>query len=1404
MYVPHSVIEYWEVYTVGAKGIGEEVAIPFVHTVQLKGLGRNLIPLQATFDDAAMVNVIDSALFAIIRKQLTGVTTSNKVLRMANGTLVPSGGAWTGQVVIGNAKAEGTFEVFPCGGAWEMLFGKPMLHAFNASHEYVGDTVTLQSEGTAYVLENTNVPKVTGAEGLQETKVAVASVSNLGEHFGVSPLRQRQAPDFVTCCSVDQASPSTPDLNEAGPDISPETHIARALKKRIRRKQQRQRQQQRKLVAAALHTLWDRLEMTADPGTKAVTRKVRHLRGTRDLLQKSQLRRWTRSRWDFGCAETTNEETRTEVEEDRGDVELPETEPCRKATVEDCLDEETFAEGVRISKVAVAPTSNPGAHKCAAPLKQRQVVNEIYPKHTDDHFEKNTPVLSVEEVEHSLEGMAPGAEQPEIAIDADQSIFTWTTDAFKTERIAEIVRLIKIGDDISPEERTVVEDLIKEFPDIFALSVSEVKHIPGATHRLEIPEGTTFNTKIKQRAMSPPQTAYFSNALDIMLEAGICAPIAAKDVKCVSPITLATKAHTSGGMTIDELRQRLNEECEHTGITPPFTGPSDAKPLPAREADTSPPKWRVCTNYMRLNEVTHVLQMPQGDIRTKQQALSGHRWISMFDFAAGLYAIEIAEESRPYTAFYVEGRGYFVYCRMPFSLTGAPSCFNEVTARALHGLVGTLIQLFVDDGAMAGDVFPDKLANLRTFFTRCREESLSLSPQKTKLFMTEVVFAGERVGSKGIQADLTKLTAVVNWETPTTIQNLEAFLGLTGYFRPLIKNYSLLEKPLKDLANTLIVPKTGGKQAYRNAARAHRLANQWTPAHSKAFVVLKVALSSAPVIKSPKYDGSHFVVTTDGCKDGFAGVLSQQFNWIDKKGNTHNRTHPIAFASKRTSDAETRYQPYLLEFAALKYSLDKFSDVIGGYPVEIETDCQALRDTIINNKLNATHARWLDGIMGHHIVDCRHKPGRLNQAADGISRQFTDNPKRKGDGHEWTVDPSWAANTGLAYNIWSAQLDETQTNLRTRFANEPIFLEVIDAMHNIDHGKRVRDKRRARHRMLGYQIDDGRLWRIGDGKSTRARARLECVTQEEAKALAQTEHEKGGHFGRDLIKIALLDRICSPRLDKSIMAAIVECGRCKGFGGQHLAALLKPITRRHPWELLVGDYLSMPVGRGGFHTIGLFMDVYSQKIFGFKYTSHGTTATTIASLNRIRQLYRMPEVFMADGGSHFAGHVVRDWCDEHVSHYHQVSAYSPWVNGLLEGTNGKLLSRLKRFCAPNLGEDEWAKITKFEDLPANWPTHFDTAIEQLNARILPAYKFSPDELCLGIVVNTVTTPVEISGSELKEASIAIQNDYVSQQRLDAYSHIVEHANKRKIAFDKRVQASKDGVIEYKKGDLIQI
>lgn len=316
------------------------------------------------------------------------------------------------------------------------------------------------------------------------------------------------------------------------------------------------------------------------------------------------------------------------------------------------------------------------------------------------------------------------------------------------------------------------------------------------------------------------------------------------------------------------------------------------------------------------------------------------------------------------------------------------------------------------------------------------------------------------------------------------------------------------------------------------------------------------------------------MVTTDGCKDGFSAVLSQHFETTLDLGRVVTRLHPIMFVSKRTSAAEEKYQPYLLEFAGLKFALDKFDDIIFGFPVEVKTDCIALRDTLLSEKLNTTHTRWCDSVLAHHIIDVRHQPGESNVVVDTISRKFTDLPKVDGDGHETTVDPNWEVQRGLVNDVWllsdnvdgnddemaggwlcqyggvarraddrhewsvspdttrgcgaavlMTETDPTLLQLRARFTDEPVFLQVVDVLLDLDQARTVQEKQRAHHRALGYQIDDGKLWRIGDGKTTRSRPRVKCVSQAEVVELARTEHTDNGHWGRDLVKLALMDRV---------------------------------------------------------------------------------------------------------------------------------------------------------------------------------------------------------------------------------------------------------------------------------------
>jgi hypothetical protein len=185
----------------------------------------------------------------------------------------------------------------------------------------------------------------------------------------------------------------------------------------------------------------------------------------------------------------------------------------------------------------------------------------------------------------------------------------------------------------------------------------------------------------------------------------------------------------------------------------------------------------------------------------------------------------------------------------------------------------------------------------------------------------------------------------------------------------LIKGYAKLEQPLRDILRKVDVPKGVGKQTYQRAMRNYKLKDIWSGEHDKTFVEIKRRLISEPVLQAPRFDGTHFILTTDGSKDAFAGVLVQHITSTLPGGKKVTCLHPLGYASKRTSGAEEKYKPYLLEFAALKFSLDKFADTIWGFPVELEMDCQVLRDVLLNDTLNATHAQWRDGVLAHHIVD---------------------------------------------------------------------------------------------------------------------------------------------------------------------------------------------------------------------------------------------------------------------------------------------------------------------------------------------------------------------------------------------------------------------------------------------------
>uniref|UniRef100_A0A0W0FII4 Reverse transcriptase domain-containing protein n=1 Tax=Moniliophthora roreri TaxID=221103 RepID=A0A0W0FII4_MONRR len=223
--------------------------------------------------------------------------------------------------------------------------------------------------------------------------------------------------------------------------------------------------------------------------------------------------------------------------------------------------------------------------------------------------------------------------------------------------------------------------------------------------------------------------------------------------------------------------------------------------------------------------------MPQDDIRAKQQALSGHHWLNLIDFASGFYAMDIDPKSRPYTAFYVKGKGYFQCAKMPFGLTGAPSTFAHMTTTHLHDFIadGTL-ELFVDDGGSGMDEFEEGIEKLEKIFKQ--KESL----QEEKLVQMA-------------SPDPAKLTAVVNWEQPEDALNLSSFLGITSHFCDLIKGYAQIEGLLQNLLKQVSLKPNCSRMEWRNTYRNFKLDNtRWKMEHIKSFIALKQALTSEPIL----------------------------------------------------------------------------------------------------------------------------------------------------------------------------------------------------------------------------------------------------------------------------------------------------------------------------------------------------------------------------------------------------------------------------------------------------------------------------------------------------------------------------------------------------------------------------
>ncbi|XP_042593640.1 uncharacterized mitochondrial protein AtMg00860-like [Cyprinus carpio] len=166
--------------------------------------------------------------------------------------------------------------------------------------------------------------------------------------------------------------------------------------------------------------------------------------------------------------------------------------------------------------------------------------------------------------------------------------------------------------------------------------------------------------------------------------------------------------------------------------------------------------------------------------------------------------------------------------------------------------------------------------HLEQIFQRLSHYGLKLRSDKCRLFQKQVKFLGHVVDKAGVHPNPGKTAAVQGWPTPATVREVRAFLGLAGYYRRFIANFSKIAQPLNALLVGIPVDKKSGTRLI-----------EWTTTCQSAFETLKSCLTKAPVLAYADF-ALPFVVYTDASHQGLGAVLSQVQD---------GREHVIAYAS---------------------------------------------------------------------------------------------------------------------------------------------------------------------------------------------------------------------------------------------------------------------------------------------------------------------------------------------------------------------------------------------------------------------------------------------------------------------------------------------------------------------------
>ena len=665
-------------------------------------------------------------------------------------------------------------------------------------------------------------------------------------------------------------------------------------------------------------------------------------------------------------------------------------------------------------------------------------------------------------------------------------------------------------------------------------------------------------------------------------------------------------------------------------------------------------------DYGKLNNITKKDSFPLPRIDDVLDLLHGQTYFTTLDLASGYWQIEMDDSSKEKTAFIVDNNLY-EWNRLSFGLTNAPGTFQRLMNYVLRSVIGKICLVYLDDIIVFAKTKEEHLINLECIFNLLKEADLKLGLSKCKFMCESVQYLGHVISAKGITPDPEKIEQLKNYKCPTTIVEIQSFLGLASYYRRFIRNFADIAHPLIELTKK---KKDKSNKKVKKTIKMGEEENyswKWGVEEQKAFETLRECLITPPIVAFPDFE-KEFLIFTDASNYGIGAVLSQI---QDEKEVV------IAYSSRHLNAAERNYSAIEREALAIVYGIKRYRHYLQDEQFEIISDHRPLQWLETHKDEKSRLGRWAIELssLKYKIT---YKPGKEHANADFLSRirvvteeersEFTDNIIEEQRKDEICSKIASYLTEGIL-----AEQDEIIN---------PVWVKEIELFH-IRNGVLRRDfhpSSKKRRKFIQEQT---------------------IVPYSLRKNILKEYHDSllAGHLAFLRTYFRIRDKFYWPEMLKDIKEYCQSCRACSLQRRVVTRAFLHPLEiATAPFEVIGMDFLGpiKPESLNGNQYILVMTDSFSKWTEVVALPNQTAETTCRALMDKIILYHGPPKIIVTDRGANFTSRLFNGLCKELKTKHKTTTAYHPQSNGMTERFNKTVVEMIRKYIAD--GFEHWEEV----------------------------------------------------------------------------------------------------------------